>query len=68
MSRRDDVSRLSDDYLDRLANAAGIPLLLEDTAQERERRRRRVRRALREIAREDRARERGLDPQEAQTR
>jgi hypothetical protein len=71
MSRGDEVSKLPDEYLDTLAEATGIdwtPDLAADAADRLEVRRQRVRRALREIAREDAARERGQDPKTAKTR
>lgn len=71
MSRGDEVGRLPDAYVDKLAALTGIdwtPDLDADDAAVPEVRRERVRRALREIAREDRARERGLSPTEAETR
>ena len=68
MSRSDEVSRLPDEYLDILAEATGIDWLPDHPENAIEVRRERVRRGLREIAREDAARERGLPPQEAKTR
>ena len=62
MSRSDEVSRLPDEYLDMLAEATGIDWLPDHPENAIEVRRERVRRVLREIAREDAARERGLHP------
>ena len=68
MSGSDEVSRLPDEYLDMLAEATGFYLQPGDRETALKIRRRRVRAALREIAKEDAARERGLDPKTAKTR
>ena len=71
-SRNDEVSKLPDEYLDKIASAVGLDWRLEgeDATEEAAlaRQRRRVRRALRYIAKEDAARERGLHPKEAKAR